>query len=808
MSKFIIGYPLLSTKNPKKWDISLNNLATSTTGYAVFGDNSSNLVSKYLTGVAPTTNNIFQAASFGNVNTYGPTTDVSGANTGTYYSNGVTATRFPADTSNNRPPAPLVGYVRYNINTNFMEFYNGTNWLSISIYQNIISSVGISGNGSVSVLYTDSNGLNPSNAPYSNGYTVVTLNNYGIPGTTSIIGTQNTPATFTLTTLSGFTGNASLLLVGGGGGGGGHQTSDKAGGGGGAGGLIYISSYPLAANYTYTVTVGTGGTPGSSSTNYNLIDNGSSSFYNGYFLGSQGGNTSFNNLLTAYGGGGGGSGAGGGSFGGQNGGSGGGAVGYGSAPPANLFGGFSTQIQTSSGSSGCYGNPGGTLTGTITNSAAGGGGAGAAGGNPPSSTAGGNGGSGLQYSISGTPTYYAGGGGGGSISTTPGTGGTGGGGSASTSTNAAGVNGVNGTGGGGGGGGYNGNSGNTTGGAGGNGIAIIRFPTFVPTIIPAYTPTKTLSITGGSNYTITYTDSTGFYPNNNPIQGGYTIYTFINGNVAGSSALSYTVTPNFTGTANILVAGGGGGAGNSGPGDGGGGGGGVLYIASQSLASGTPVTFSVGSGGTSNNNGGTTTFTATNVPGGGGGGAYTRQSGQNGAAGGGGSGRGGGAPAPQGAPGSGTYASSQNTSGTTAGPFSGGTGNSSYYDGGGGGGGAGGAGQAGGQSTSFASNYGGYGGAGVQFSISGLNVYYGGGGGGGGNGGSAQDGYNIGGVGGGQSAAKGSSGGIGGTALISGSAGINGTGQGGGAGNSNGSISSPTYGSYGAGGTVIIRYLT
>ena len=59
---------------------------------------------------------------------------------------------------------------------------------------------------------------------------------------------------------------AQVLVVGGGGAGGARVS-----GGGGAGGLIYHAAYTFAANVLYTVTVGAGGTGGS--TTHNQLSN-------------------------------------------------------------------------------------------------------------------------------------------------------------------------------------------------------------------------------------------------------------------------------------------------------------------------------------------------------------------------------------------------------------------------------------------------------------------------------------------------------------------------------------------------------
>jgi hypothetical protein len=159
-----------------------------------------------------------------------------------------------------------------------------------------------------------------------------------------------------------------LLIVAGGGGGGG----DAAGGGGG-GGVIYKTDYAINAPSSTTVTVGAGGLAGVG-TNSILATNGNDSYFG---------------ILRAIGGG-----AGGrynnnpGSLGGSGGG---GAYTGALGGAATVNQGFSGGIAGSSG----------------------GGGGGGAGGAGISGQSGGIGGIGALYSISGSPTYYAGGGGGG-----------------------------------------------------------------------------------------------------------------------------------------------------------------------------------------------------------------------------------------------------------------------------------------------------------------------------------------------------------------------------------------------------------
>ena len=240
-----------------------------------------------------------------------------------------------------------------------------------------------------------------------------------------------------------------VLVVAGGGGGGGEQET-PAGGGGGAGGLIYSSIYTITPGSAITATVGDGGAGGI-----------------GRAVGSNGGNSVFG-ALTAIGGGGGGF------YSGlpSSGGSGGGA-GWRSVVTS---GGIGTAGQGFDGGS-VYevGNPQG---------AAGGGGAGGAGGDSIVRN-GGAGGVGLQFTISGTSTYYAGGGGGGGGygDATPGTGAIGGSNVGGSGGNAAaggtvGSPGVTNSGGGGGGAGADDASVyiQKSGGAGGSGIIIVRYP--------------------------------------------------------------------------------------------------------------------------------------------------------------------------------------------------------------------------------------------------------------------------------------------------------------------------------------------
>jgi hypothetical protein len=233
-----------------------------------------------------------------------------------------------------------------------------------------------------------------------------------------------------------------LIIAGGGAGAG--NSSVAPGGGGGAGG--YRTTWAGASG---TELSGANSTPESQKTielgvNYTIQVGGGGLFGFGTYNGNPGADSVFDTIISAGGGG--------------------GATNVGST-------------STSGGSGGGARNTGGTGTanqgfnggngGSSPAGAGGGGGAGQAGQNKSSNNAG-DGGDGLQSSITGTPTYRAGGGGGGIQGPDPkfpGTGGLGGGGDAN---NQAGTDGL--------GGGGGGNSGSGTAGRGGNGVIILRYP--------------------------------------------------------------------------------------------------------------------------------------------------------------------------------------------------------------------------------------------------------------------------------------------------------------------------------------------
>ena len=245
----------------------------------------------------------------------------------------------------------------------------------------------------------------------------------------------------------------------------------RIGGGGGAGGLL-LGTSTLTAGTTYTIIVGAGGpqtvTGGSETYNTPGINGSNSTAFGLTAIGGGGGAGTDTNTGVAGGSGGGGS------------------------RPGSAAGGAGTSGQ---------GYAGGASVAGVDRSG-GGGGAGAVG---AAGNVSGNGGIGVQSSITGTATYYAGGGGGSSYSTTGGSGGLGGGGAGGTgngSTVTIGTAGTVNTGGGGGGGGYAGS--NQTNAAGGSGVVILSVPTDSYSGTTTGSPTIT---TSGSNTIIKFTAS-------------------------------------------------------------------------------------------------------------------------------------------------------------------------------------------------------------------------------------------------------------------------------------------------------------
>ena len=241
------------------------------------------------------------------------------------------------------------------------------------------------------------------------------------------------------------------LVVAGGGGG----AADD-GGGGGAGGLLTASGFAVSSGSAITVTIGAGGSGATTPSNTDAATKGGNSVFSS--ITSTGGGAGVRESTDAK----------------KNGGSGGGA-GYSGGIPGTGIAGPPRQ-----------GYDGGSPDYT---EAGGGGGAGAVGSGGVRDVSSGNGGIGVESSITGTATYYAGGGGGGGRVSAGGAGGSGGGGLGQrvSQTGSAGT--AN-TGGGGGGAGDVGSPKN--GFNGGSGVVIIRYAdTFDDAVSTTGSPTFT-----------------------------------------------------------------------------------------------------------------------------------------------------------------------------------------------------------------------------------------------------------------------------------------------------------------------------
>ena len=340
--------------------------------------------------------------------------------------------QLPSGTTAQRPASPSAGMTRYNTDLSYVEVYNGSSWNSLVpavVGENFATITSASGSHVQGI---------------KDGYRI---HNF-------LSGSH----TFTPTR----TGYVEVLVVAGGGGGSNYNSA----GGGGAGGLLYNAAFSVTKDTAYTVTVGAGG-------------NGAIGAGDASTPATSGSNSVFGSL-TAIGGGNGGQGN---AYGGTR----------GSSDVSAGTGGSGGGVRWSSGlgTGGAAGTTGqgfrGGHSGTYADPypGGGGGGAGGPGGDGADNIRGGGvGGPGLQFNISGTPTWYAGGGGGstqGGGSAT--NGGVGGGGAGGGGTLAAaqpdGLPGIPNTGGGGGGGGGIGVSGSNSpasyGGVGGSGIVILRY---------------------------------------------------------------------------------------------------------------------------------------------------------------------------------------------------------------------------------------------------------------------------------------------------------------------------------------------
>ena len=325
---------------------------------------------------------------------------------------GTGAITLPSGTTAQQPTS-VSGMVRYNTTTNNLEFYDGTNWNTLSGY----NSVEATGGTTTDVV--------DSGVKYR-------VHTFSTVGTSNFIVTNG--------------GEVEYLIVAGGGGGGGRYHC----GGGGGGGVLQHKGFGVTPQ-TYSIVVGDGGAAGLATPNSSQ-------------RGSNGSNSSAFGQ-TAIGGGGGGSNST--LQPGLNGGCGGG--GSGSSTNVTNQGGNGTAGQGFGGGNG-YGS--GTNTLRV---GGGGGGAGTRGTDAvfTYNAAPGYGGDGIPSTISGTLEYYGGGGGGGGLADTNnmGLGGRGGGGNGAEfgiKTETAGEDGK------GGGGGGSDSSSNGVG-HGGSGVVIIRY---------------------------------------------------------------------------------------------------------------------------------------------------------------------------------------------------------------------------------------------------------------------------------------------------------------------------------------------
>jgi hypothetical protein len=313
-------------------------------------------------------------------------------------------------------------------------------------------------------------------------------------------------------------------LVVAGGGGGGITPMQGYGSGGGAGGFLTAAGVSVTASTTYTITVGAGGLPAIGQGGQNPTNGGNSSISGSGFttVTSIGGGAGASNDAAPTAGANGGSGGGG------------GARSNTSSQPGGIgvYPGSSFLSQARQGYDGGAGYQSGTGYG------GGGGGAGGAGNSGNSNS---NGGVGIQSSISGTPTYYAGGGAGGT-----GSGGLGGGGSTASGQ----ANGGDNTGG----GGAASPGAGLTAGSGGSGVVIIRY---ADTYSAATSTTGSPTITTAGGYRVYKWTTVGSgsitLPAGSTTGQGWVLVGNIKGTSgytgSASTATGYTGSIGFTGSA-------------------------------------------------------------------------------------------------------------------------------------------------------------------------------------------------------------------------------------------------------------------
>ena len=445
----------------------------------------------------------------------------------------------------------VTGMTRYNTTLGYTETFNGQTWLP--------TTPGVVGTNYATVVSTTGTHVQVSDSGYRTH--------------SFMSGTH----TFTPTR----SGYVEVLVVGGGGGGGSTVTGASSGGGGGGGGVLYSNAYYVTAGTAYIVTVGAGGLGNIQTRSYAGTSGLPSSFgdlvANGGGYGSGAASSNSNQNINASGGA-----------------SGGGAHACYGASAGSRYGNVSGSVPLAGpgipgqGNIGGLGYDGADVGGQT---AGGGGGAGGPGVGTQALYLAGHGGPGLQFSISGIPTYYGGGGGGGMwyYNLPGGMGGLGGGGSGGSGTlQMVATAGTPNTGGGGGGGGGNTNASCCIGKDGGSGIVIVRYLDLGP-----------------STVAISFTNTGTHY---------------------------WTAPTGVTKVEALVVAGGGGGGNDDG---GGGGAGGLLYHTAYPVTPGTQYTITVGAGGAAWTNGSGSSFDNLSATGGGSGGGNSSRTAQTGGSGGG-----------------------------------------------------------------------------------------------------------------------------------------------------------------------------
>jgi hypothetical protein len=414
-----------------------------------------------------------------------------------------------------------------------------TNVIRGQSFQITLITENVADNTAIAYTITGATSADLNGDPLSGNFTIV--NNSG----TITVQTADIPLNRTLTiSANGETATVNLvkrssistryLVVAGGGGGG-----NDIGGGGGAGGYLANTGLQLSAG-TYTITVGGSGTGAPAGTGG---------------VGTNGGNSSIENLVVAVGGGYGASKHDNASWNASSGGSGGG--GSGGRQSSGSYGGLPGNGTAGQGNNGAASG--------VTWYPGGGGGAGAAASQTGSQR--GHGGAGIENDILGTAYYWAGGGGGSGHSTTGGDGGAGGGGgggigvtvggsglnfgsagengAANIQANKRGGNGGANTGGGGGGGTHYNVTNN--GGNGGSGIVVIRYagsPAATGgTITPVGSDTVHTFLTSGMFTVNDIQYDPGLNVNKTSAYNGDTIeIVYVDQTQADNATVAYTIT--------------------------------------------------------------------------------------------------------------------------------------------------------------------------------------------------------------------------------------------------------------------------